>query len=310
MSARPLKVLISNDDGPPCHEESPFILPFIEHLESLGWDVKVCLPDSQKSWISKSFMIKEHVEMSYYHRETGERSYHRQAPYDIVLLSATPATCINIALHHIFKDEQFDLVIGGPNFGRNSANIYTLSSGTIGAALEAVMSQKKAIALSFAFFSRDFAKNKIECACQMASNVIQHLYQKDMWPAHGLFNVNVPLVDELRPVRLTHFHTTSYGSLFRPLKDKMISDAATTSDASGEMVEQSVRSEAEGHEPGKTIFHFAPDIKSMSHPADPDSNTDAWALQNRYVSVTPMVAAYQIANMDKDYELDSLHAKI
>lgn len=164
------------------------------------------------------------------------------------------------------------------------------------------MSQKKAIALSFAFFSRDFAKDKIQCACQMgkylntlddtsypysifiASNVIQHLYQKDMWPAHGLFNVNVPLVNELRPVRLTHFHTTSYGSLFRPLKDKMISDSATTSDVSGEMVEQSVRSEAEGHEPGKTIFHFAPDIKSMSHPADPESNTDAWALQNRYVS--------------------------
>lgn len=59
----PLKVLISNDDGkvdqmctkstfwmirvwlyvyagPPSQEESPFILPFLEHLEGLGWDVK------------------------------------------------------------------------------------------------------------------------------------------------------------------------------------------------------------------------------------------------------------------------------
>lgn len=59
-----MKVLISNDDGnyfiishvthntniykqicaysigPPSLEESPFILPFIEHLENLGWDVK------------------------------------------------------------------------------------------------------------------------------------------------------------------------------------------------------------------------------------------------------------------------------
>ena len=66
MTERPLKVLISNDDGnilfiffvyyhapnyigksnsyifigPPSREESPFILPFIEHLESLGWVVK------------------------------------------------------------------------------------------------------------------------------------------------------------------------------------------------------------------------------------------------------------------------------
>lgn len=56
-----MKVLISNDDGiaiyiytnykclgywydivtgPPSLDESPFILPFIEHLESLGWEVK------------------------------------------------------------------------------------------------------------------------------------------------------------------------------------------------------------------------------------------------------------------------------
>jgi broad specificity polyphosphatase/5'/3'-nucleotidase SurE len=54
-----MKVLISNDDGkkagftlkslefialpnigPPSLEESPFILPFIEHLENLGWNVK------------------------------------------------------------------------------------------------------------------------------------------------------------------------------------------------------------------------------------------------------------------------------
>lgn len=27
--------------------------------------------------------------MSYYHRETGERSYHRRAPSDIVLVSAS-----------------------------------------------------------------------------------------------------------------------------------------------------------------------------------------------------------------------------
>jgi 5'/3'-nucleotidase SurE len=34
-------------------------------------------------------------------------------------LSGTPATCVNIALNHIYKGIDFDLVIGGPNFGRN-----------------------------------------------------------------------------------------------------------------------------------------------------------------------------------------------
>jgi broad specificity polyphosphatase/5'/3'-nucleotidase SurE len=70
-------------------------------------------------------------------------------------LSGTPATCINIALNHLFVDEEFDLVIGGPNFGRNISTystyerilfylfiksicifrIFTLASGTVGAAM-------------------------------------------------------------------------------------------------------------------------------------------------------------------------------
>ncbi|KAL1933645.1 hypothetical protein VTP01DRAFT_7735 [Rhizomucor pusillus] len=297
----PLKVLISNDDGPPSQEESPFILPFLEHLEGLGWDVKVCLPNSQKSWISKSFMIKDHIEVSYYHRTTGETSVHRRADNDIVLLGGTPATCINIALNHIYKDENFDLVIGGPNFGRNSANIYTLSSGTVGAALEGVMCGKKAIALSFAFYSRDFAKEKLKCACEMASSVIEHLWNnRQDWPQEGLFNVNVPVVDEHRPVHLTRFHKTSYGSIFMPLQE-----GKPPSGTDEDSVEYNVRSEVEGHESGRTIFHFAPDIRSMSHPKDAEPGTDAWALNNKYVSVTPMAAAYEVAKLSNTFGFES-----
>ncbi|KAI9311690.1 survival protein sure-like phosphatase/nucleotidase [Dichotomocladium elegans] len=295
MSDRPLRVLITNDDGPPCKDESPFILPFIEHLESLGWDVKYgsAAPSDYASWISKSFMIKDHIELSYYHRDTGHTGYHRRSDRDFVLLSGTPATCINIALYHIYKHIDFDLVLAGPNFGRNSANIYTLSSGTVGAALESTMCEKKSIALSFAFYSRDFSRDKIQCASVMATNVIQHLYERDKWPKNGLFNVNVPLVNELRPVRLTRFHKTHYGSLFRPLvdvsleaADKAVATAATAAkqDASGEMAEQNMRQFAEGHESARTVFHFAPDIASMSHPTDPAEDSDAWALNHRYVS--------------------------
>ncbi|KAG0171092.1 hypothetical protein DFQ30_001519 [Apophysomyces sp. BC1015] len=300
---RPLRVLISNDDGPPNEEESPFIEPFIEHLERLGWVVRVALPNCQKSWVSKSFMIKDHVDISYYNRKSRQINLHQHDPSDFVLLSGTPATCVNIALHHVFKNEEFDLVIAGPNFGRNSSTIYTLSSGTIGAAMEGVMCSQKAIALSFAFFSRDFSKDKIQNTCLMASQVIRHLWSLNKWPSNGLFNINVPLVDHPCPVHLTTFNQANYGSLFQPVRNRSYaSDSANT-------IEQQVRMETEG-ESGRTTFEFAPDIKAMSNPINFQPGTDAWALHKRYISVTPMVAAYEVSKSDTDYEFETLNNKL
>jgi tubulin--tyrosine ligase len=108
--------------GPPSVDESPFIMTFVEHLESLGWEVRfgfnlsvtdvrydlsqlkhifpsVCLPDSQKSWISKSFMIKDHIGVKYYSRQGDRVQSHKSAPNDFVLvihfdhLLAKPLAC-------------------------------------------------------------------------------------------------------------------------------------------------------------------------------------------------------------------------
>lgn len=44
------RVLITNDDGPP-GDSSPFVYPFARALvEQLGWEVRVVVPSSQKSW--------------------------------------------------------------------------------------------------------------------------------------------------------------------------------------------------------------------------------------------------------------------
>ncbi|KAI8097706.1 survival protein sure-like phosphatase/nucleotidase [Halteromyces radiatus] len=285
---KPLNVLICNDDGPPNTEESPFVLPFVEHLEQLGWNVKVCVPNSQKSWISKSFMIMDHIELSYFHRKTHEISYHQQDPSDFILLSGTPATCINIALHHLFKDEHFDLVVCGPNF------VYTLASGTIGCAMEATLCNQKAIALSFPFYSRDFSPNCIQNACTMATEVIQQLYEKNKWPVGGLFNINVPLVEDRCPIHMTKFHQGSYGSLFKPLKNN------NNDNRSSYTIEEQVRLESESGG-GRTIFKFSPDFKALVNAKEPVPGTDAWSVAQRCISVTPMIAAFEMANLDIDY---------
>jgi hypothetical protein len=50
-----MRVLLTNDDGPPTNPTgpSPYIWAFYNHLTALGWDVKVVIPSSQKSWIGK-----------------------------------------------------------------------------------------------------------------------------------------------------------------------------------------------------------------------------------------------------------------
>ncbi|KAI8642623.1 survival protein sure-domain-containing protein [Parasitella parasitica] len=117
-----MKVLISNDDGPPSLDESPFILPFIEHLESLGWDVKVCLPDCQKSWIAKSFMIKEDIRLRYFNRETKQITEEKQNDNDFYLLSGTPATCVNINLHTCIRNNRCSHV-SAPHITVQASNI-------------------------------------------------------------------------------------------------------------------------------------------------------------------------------------------
>jgi hypothetical protein len=82
-------------------------MPFVDHIEQLGWEVtwalffflpfflfadyypldRVCIPDSQKSWIGKSMMIKDKIGISYYHRGSKEVSHHRRHASDFVLVS-------------------------------------------------------------------------------------------------------------------------------------------------------------------------------------------------------------------------------
>lgn len=134
-----------------------------------------------------------------------------------------------------------------------------------------------------------------------ASSVIEHLWNnRQDWPQEGLFNVNVPVVDEHRPVHLTRFHKTSYGSIFMPLQE-----GKPPSGTDEDSVEYNVRSEVEGHESGRTIFHFAPDIRSMSHPKDAEPGTDAWALINKYVSgkltvTNPKIKCISLINFFSD----------
>lgn len=87
-----------------------------------------------------------------------------------VLVPGTPSMCVQLGLFHhdlLFPDftdgtntpntnashSPIDLVLSGPNYGRNTTAAFALSSGTIGGAMEGAVCGIRAIALSFAFFT-------------------------------------------------------------------------------------------------------------------------------------------------------------
>jgi tubulin--tyrosine ligase len=123
----------------------------------------------------------------------GSNSEDEEDGDEWVLIDSTPASCVQIGLYHYFQERgPIDLVVSGPNYGRNSTALFALSSGTIGGALEAAVCGKKAIALSFAFSSRNHDPVIIAEASRHSVRLIQYLY--DNW-ADGvdLYTINVPL---------------------------------------------------------------------------------------------------------------------
>jgi tubulin---tyrosine ligase len=112
-----------------------------------------------------------------------------------ILIDSTPASCVQLGLHHFFRQRgPVDLVISGPNYGRNTTAVFALSSGTLGGALEAAVCGIRAIALSYAFFDRNHDPVIIAGASAHSVRLIEWLannWRQDV----QLYSINVPLVE-------------------------------------------------------------------------------------------------------------------
>lgn len=167
--------------------------------------MSVILPDTQRSWIGKAHLVGQDVQSHYYwpatesHEASSDSSSAAaktgQLPW--ILVNSTPASCSQLGLSHCFKDRApVDIVVSGPNYGRNTTAVFALSSGTMGAALEAAVCGYKAIALSFAFFDRKLNDPKIVAqSCRQSVKVVEFLAKNGDWDAGRIFTVNVPVQD-------------------------------------------------------------------------------------------------------------------
>lgn len=238
-------------------------------------------------------MVGQTVKPTYFrpgtlHEDNGT-THARPSSDDIeewVLVDGTPASCVQIGLYHYFQDRgPVDLVVSGPNYGRNSTAVFSLSSGTIGGAMEAAVCKRKAIALSYAFFTRNHDPEIIGGASRIGVKIIEYLYNN--WgEGVDLYTVNVPLVEgvEERKILWTNLLQNYWGegSCFEEVDGK-----DEDADEEEEKIREKEGQQAEGEKKvvGHTHKHFkwAPrftDVYKSVEEAGPGN--DGWAVKEGY----------------------------
>jgi 5'-nucleotidase len=197
------RILVVNDDG----IESDGIIVLAETLRALG-EVTVVAPDSDRSGTSHSIST-QHVVTAIERRGRAVRSF---------ACSGTPADCVVLGVNELCGGRP-DLVVSGINRGANLADDINYS-GTVGAAVEAVVVGIPAIAVSLCTSWTESGhvyhwRTAARLAAELGAAVL-----RDALPAGTYLNLNVPNVadDALPGRRYTRQGRKSYA-------DRMARDA-------------------------------------------------------------------------------------
>jgi 5'-nucleotidase len=163
-----------------------------------------------------------------------------------------PADCVKLALVELLPWSP-DLVVSGLNAGSN-AGINVLYSGTVAAAIEGSFYRRTSIAVSL-----EYTKPKLDFppAAALARQVIEQIMAHDP-PEGALFNVNIPSLDKgsVRGIRTMPQATIPHLEEFDRRTDPR----------------------------GRVYFWTTPGLR----PHDPHPNSDVYALDESYITVTPL----------------------
>lgn len=281
-----------NDDGPPSIT-SPYIAPFVRALQRAGHQTSVILPASNNSGVAKAYNYKQVVQPVRYSPAFAEDG--GGAPETWVLVNATPASCVQLGIYHLFQDRgPVDLVISGPNYGHNLTSVYNLASGTVGGAMEAALCGKKAVSLSFAFGDHKIpgedglhSSEVIVAASQVSVQLIENLAQG--WhDGVEVYHINVPSLPTVgEPVVV--WTTATRSSLGTPSIFEQL--------------------DAERSDDSLSAFKWAPNFTDVQRSLEEGHpGTDAWALKEGYIGFVPQLVLSDESLLTRSTEL--LHSRL
>ena len=188
-AAKDLRILVTNDDG--IHGPGLKVLEKIAH--KLSKDVWVVAPEDEQSGSAHSLSLANPLRI----RKLTPRKY---------AVRGTPSDCVLMAVRHVMKDREPDLVLSGVNRGQNIADDVTYS-GTIAAAMEGTQLGIPSVALSQAFGFSGSSNVKWSTAEKFAPDILRKLLAAG-WPEEVLININFP---DVVPGSVTGVEVTRQG---------------------------------------------------------------------------------------------------
>lgn len=234
-------ILLTNDDG----YSSAGFYQLLKEL-SKNYLVTAISTVTEQSWIGKSISIG------------GALSLNKQKlnEFEIYTLNGTPADCVQVGLYDVLNRKP-ELVVSGVNIGLNTGHGRILSSGTIGASMEASIDGVKSISSSIhipqGINISDVDEIVIQNAAKITAKIIKLFINKPLGENVDLLSINIPFSAKLNAtIEVTRPHRDPYGKLF--------------------------------HKNGDRYIHIAPPIDfSIAKPG-----TDLKALAEENISITPI----------------------
>jgi 5'-nucleotidase len=235
-----VRILLTNDDG----WDSPGLAALAEVLRELG-ELLVVAPRDERSAIGHAITLRGLLEAEPIDFDGAAAAY---------VVDGTPADCAKLAIRALFVDAPPTLCVSGLNRGPN-VGVNVFYSGTVGAALEAVVNGVPAIAVS-----KELGDNlSPREAARLVAPLIRETLRRGMPRWHAL-NVNIPDRPraEIHGVRITSQGVSGFDERYRELPG----------------IEGSSR----------RVFQLEGEMRLR----EPCGMTDAEALSEGWVSVTPM----------------------
>ena len=197
-----LNIMVVNDDG----ITSRGLRALVDALRTVA-NVYVSAPDGEKSGASQSITITEPIRVYDFDYPGAEAAF---------AVGGTPTDCTKVGLQ-FYKERgvDMDMVFSGINIGSNFGKD-TLYSGTIGAAMEAALSNVRAVAVSVDSHSA----THFETACEVALQVIDKS-MNELTP-DILLNINAPDIppEEVKGIRYTALGNRFYIDSFIPVESE------------------------------------------------------------------------------------------
>ena len=200
-----MKFLISNDDG----VHAPGLQALAQALSRIG-EVVVVAPNDEQSGYASALSVSKPLHI-------------QRLPSGFIAVGGSPADCVYLALHELYRETQFDCVITGINSGANLGQD-VMFSGTFGAALTAQLLGIPAIATSLVGGGVKNGGEESVSRYELAANEIVKLLTETAileilksLPYHVL-NVNIPDVDSMTGIKGRKITSLAHKQVAKPVQ--------------------------------------------------------------------------------------------